>query len=87
MVFGEFAGTVVAAIGISFILGIAFGYSMSILTFGISPFSPVLAEVLALPFSMMLTILILESIVLLASCYLPASRAGSIDPASALRNL
>ncbi|MHA2263428.1 MAG: FtsX-like permease family protein [Candidatus Thorarchaeota archaeon] len=87
MVFGEFAGTVVAAIGISFILGIAFGYSMSILTFGISPFSPVLAEVLALPFSMMLVIIVLESAVLLASCYLPASRAGSVDPASALRNL
>ncbi|UCE10128.1 MAG: FtsX-like permease family protein [Candidatus Thorarchaeota archaeon] len=87
MVFGEFAGIVVAAIGISFILGIVFGYSMSILAFGISPFSPVLAEILALPLSVMLGILGLEGAFLLASCYLPASRAGSVNPASALRNL
>ena len=87
MVFGEFAGTVIASIGISLILGVIFGYSMSILTFGVSPFSPVLTEVLALPLSMMIVVLSLESIVMLASCYLPAKRAGSIDPASALRNL
>jgi ABC-type antimicrobial peptide transport system permease subunit len=87
MVFGEFAGSVVAAISISVILGFVFGYAMSILTFGISPFTPVLPEVLAYPFLMMLVTIAAESFVMLASCYVPAKRAGSIDPATALRNL
>jgi ABC-type lipoprotein release transport system permease subunit len=87
MVFGEFAGSVVAAITISVFLGIVFGYAMSILTLGLSPFVPVLPEVLSFPFTMMMVVLLLESVVLLMSTYLPARRAGSTDPASVLRNL
>ena len=87
MVFGEFAGTIVAAIGISVILGLMFGYTMSILTFGISPFSPIIAEVLSLPLLMMVAIVALESIVMIASCYFPARRASNADPATILRNL
>ena len=87
MVFGEFAGSVVAAITISVFLGIVFGYVMSILTLGLSPFAPVLPEVLSFPFTMMMVVLSLESVVLLMSTYLPARRAGSTDPASVLRNL
>ena len=87
MVFGEFAGSVVAAITISVFLGIVFGYVMSILTLGLSPFVPVLPEVLSFPFTMMMVVLSLESVVLLMSTYLPARRAGSTDPASVLRNL
>lgn len=87
MVFGEFAGSVVAAISISVILGFVFGYAMSIMTFGISPFSPVLPEVLSYPLLMMLVTIAAESVVMLASCYFPARRAGSVDPASALRNM
>ncbi|MGY5854885.1 MAG: FtsX-like permease family protein, partial [Candidatus Thorarchaeota archaeon] len=87
MVFGEFAGSVVTAITISAILGVLFGYSLSIMSFGISPFSPALAEVLAYPLVALLAILSLESVVMLASCYFPAKRASSIDPAGALRNL
>jgi len=87
MVFGEFAGSVVAAIAISVFLGVVFGYAMSILTLGLSPFIPVLPEVLSFPFMMMLVVLSLESVVMLMSTYLPARRAGSTDPASVLRNL
>ncbi|MHA1636931.1 MAG: FtsX-like permease family protein, partial [Candidatus Thorarchaeota archaeon] len=87
MAFGEFAGTIVAAIGISVILGLMFGFSMGILTFGISPFTPLNAEVLALPVFMMVTIIALESAVMIASCYFPARRASNADPATILRNL
>ncbi|MFW9907975.1 MAG: FtsX-like permease family protein [Candidatus Thorarchaeota archaeon] len=87
MVFGEFAGSVVAAISISVILGFFFGYALSIMTFGISPFTPVLPEVLAYPFMMMLVTIAAESAVMLASCYIPAKRAGAVNPATALRNL
>ncbi len=87
MVFGEFAGTVIASITVSILLGLVFGYSMSVLTLGISPFSPLLGEVLALPVTLMALILSLESLVMLGACYFPARSAGSVDPAYVLRNL
>ncbi len=87
MVFGEFAGTVIASISISVLLGFIFGYAMSVLTFGISPFSPILPEVLALPVLIMTGMVLLESTVMIGSCYIPARRAGNVDPAKVLRNL
>ncbi len=87
IVFGEFAGTVVAAIGISILLGLVFGYSMSLLTFGISPFSPILPEVLSFPLQIMGLTILAESAVMILSCYIPARRAGAVDPAVVLRNL
>ncbi len=87
MVFGEFAGSVVAAMSISIILGIVFGYIMSILTFGISPFSPLLGGALSFPLILIGLTLLLEGVVMLLSCYIPARRAGSVDPAAILRNL
>ena len=87
MVFSEFAGSVTAAIAISVVLGILFGYTMSILTFGLSPFLPILTEVLNYPLFFLVGVLSLETGVMLVSCYLPARKAGGTDPAVVLRNL
>jgi ABC-type antimicrobial peptide transport system permease subunit len=87
MVFSEFAGSVAAAIAISVVLGILFGYTMSILTFGLSPFLPILTEVLSYPLLFLIGVLSLETSVMLISCYLPARKAGTTDPATVLRNL
>jgi len=87
MVFGEFAGSVIAAMCISLALGAAFGYCMSLLTFGIAPFSPALGEVLTFPFTVMLLVLSVDSFAMLAACYIPALKAGAVNPAVVLRNL
>ncbi|NHJ14343.1 MAG: FtsX-like permease family protein [Candidatus Thorarchaeota archaeon] len=87
MVFGEFAGLILAALAISFILGIVFGYVMTSLTLGISMVFPILAEAIAFPVVVMLLTLALEGLVMVIACYIPARNAGSVDPAKVLRNL
>jgi putative ABC transport system permease protein len=87
MVFGEFAGIVLAAILISFLLGLVFGLVMTSLTFGIYAISPILPEVLAFPITIMVLTIALETIAMIVGCYIPARRAGETDPASTLRNL
>ncbi len=87
MVFGEFAGIVLAAIVISFALGMLFGLVMTSLTLGIYNVFPILPEVLAFPVTIMLLTLALEAIVMIIACYVPARRAGATDPAATLRNL
>ena len=87
LVFTEFAGSVVTAICISAFLGIVFGYVMSVLTAYMSPYTPILPITPSIPIFAMATILLIESIVMCASCYIPARRAGSVNPAEILRNL
>ena len=87
IVFAEFAGSVITAICISAILGVVFGYVMSILTVYMSPFIPILPIAPTIPLLSMTVILVTESIVMCASCYIPARKAGSVDPAGILRNL
>jgi ABC-type lipoprotein release transport system permease subunit len=87
MVFGEFAGIVLAATLISFLLGFVFGLVMTSLTFGIYAISPILPEILAFPVTVMILTISLETIAMIVACYMPARRAGATDPASTLRNL
>ncbi|MHA2041420.1 MAG: ABC transporter permease, partial [Candidatus Thorarchaeota archaeon] len=87
MVFGEFAGIVLAAILISFLLGLVFGIVMTTLTFGIYSISPILPEILAFPVTVMILTIALETTAMIVACYMPARRAGATDPANTLRNL
>jgi putative ABC transport system permease protein len=87
MVFNEFALAVLAATIISLFLGILFGYAMSLMTIGVAPFSTSFAPVLVIPFEWLTLTMVAEVIVLILSCYLPARKAGMVNPASALRNL
>jgi ABC-type antimicrobial peptide transport system permease subunit len=87
MVFGEFAGSVIVVIAVSFVMGLVFGYVMSILTVGISPFIPILPVAFSFPIITLPMLLLFQSGIMLASCYYPAKQAGTVDPAVVLRNL
>ncbi|MFW9849432.1 MAG: FtsX-like permease family protein [Candidatus Thorarchaeota archaeon] len=87
MVFNEFALAVVAATIISIFLGILFGYAMSLMTIGVAPFSTSFTPLLVIPTGWLLLTVLCEAFVLIASCYIPARKAGMVDPATALRNL
>ena len=87
IILSEFAGVITASIIISLILGVIFGYNMSILTIHISPFVPILPVKPEFPINSILLILTAESFAMLASCYIPARKANSFDPARILRNL
>ena len=87
LVFGEFAVSVLAVVLSSLGLGIVFGYTMTLLTFGISSIWPILPKVLTYPFFIMLLTVALEFVVMIAACYFPARRAGNTNPAEVLRNM
>ncbi len=87
LVFGEFAGSVMAAVVISLGLGILFGYSMTLLTFGISTVWPILPKLFTYPLTVMFLTVVVECAAMIASCYFPARRAGNTDPADVLRNM
>ena len=87
LVFGEFAGSVIAAVLVSLGLGLLFGYTMTLLTFGISSVWPILPKVFTYPLMVMLFTLAFECVAMILACYFPARRAGSTNPADVLRNL
>lgn len=87
LVFGEFAGSVLAAVLISLGLGVLFGYTMTLLTFGISSVWPILAKILTYPLMVMFFTVALECVAMIFACYFPARRAGSTNPAEVLRNM
>jgi ABC-type antimicrobial peptide transport system permease subunit len=87
LVFGEFAGSVLASVLISLGLGILFGYTQTVLTFGISSVWPILPKVLTYPLLVMFLTVIVECIIMIIACYYPARRAGNTNPAEVLRNM
>jgi ABC-type antimicrobial peptide transport system permease subunit len=87
LVFGEFAGSVMAAVLVSLALGVVFGYTATLLTFGISSIWPILGKVLTYPLFVMFITVALECVVMIIACYYPARRAGNTNPAEVLRNM
>jgi ABC-type antimicrobial peptide transport system permease subunit len=87
LVFGEFVGSVLAAVLISLGLGFLFGYTQTILTFGIFTVWPILPKVLTYPFLILPVTVTLECIAMIIACYFPARRAGNTNPAEVLRNM
>jgi ABC-type lipoprotein release transport system permease subunit len=87
LVFGEFAGSVMAAVLISLGLGLIFGYTMTLLTFGISSVWPILPRMFTYPLIVMFLTVAVECVAMIAACYFPARRAGNTDPAEVLRNM
>ncbi|TFG32853.1 ABC transporter permease [Candidatus Thorarchaeota archaeon] len=87
LVFGEFAGSVMAAVLVSLALGVVFGYTATLLTFGISSIWPILGKVLTYPLLVMFFTIALECVVMVIACYYPARRAGNTNPAEVLRNM
>jgi len=87
LVFGEFAGSVTAAVLLSLGLGVVFGYTATLLTFGISSVWPILGKVLTYPLLIMFSTISLECAVMIIACYYPARRAGFTDPGKVLRNM
>jgi len=87
LVFGEFAGSVMAAVLLSLGLGVLFGFTATLLTFGISSIWPILGKVLTYPLYVMFLTVALECAVMIIACYYPARRAGNTNPAEVLRNM
>ncbi|MGY5859588.1 MAG: FtsX-like permease family protein [Candidatus Thorarchaeota archaeon] len=87
LVFGEFAGSVLAAVLLSLGLGVLFGFTATLLTFGISSIWPILGKVLTYPLIVMFSTVALECVVMIIACYYPARRAGNTNPAEVLRNM
>ena len=87
LVFGEFAGSVMATVLLSLGLGVVFGFTATSLTFGISTIWPILGKVLTYPLYVMFLTVALECGAMIIACYYPARRAGNTNPAEVLRNM
>lgn len=85
--FEEFATIVITCILSGVLIGIPLGLTLGQLSYFISPIHPLLSQVLLLPFYELVTLLLLQQIILIPTCILPARHAASINPAEQLRNL
>ncbi len=87
VVLAEFVGVVLASLTLSLILGMVFGYVLSIVVFSMSPFSRMLAPVIVVPVGFLTVVVLLELVAMVGGSYLPAKEAAKTDPAIVLRNL
>ncbi|TFG34118.1 ABC transporter permease [Candidatus Thorarchaeota archaeon] len=87
LVFGEFAGSVLAAVVLSLLLGVVFGFTAILLTFGISSIWPILGKILTFPLYVMFITITIECVAMIIACFYPARRAGRTNPAEVLRNM
>ena len=87
IVVNEFAGLVITALIVSIGLGIIFGYASTFLILSLSPFTPLLSEVVSLPAEGALLVFGTELISLLLACYFPARKAAGFNVLDELRNL
>lgn len=87
LVIQEFAGAVLTAMFISLVLGIALGITLTTLSMGISPLWISSIYFPFVPFLHLSALVMLELVLLLSACIIPARRAGESNPVDLLRNL
>ncbi|MFW9932118.1 MAG: FtsX-like permease family protein, partial [Candidatus Thorarchaeota archaeon] len=87
LAFGEFSGIVLSSAGIGLVLGALFGYTFSLVAIGVAPFATVFPVQLSFPIISIEVVFLVELLVMILSCYAPARKVGSVEPAAVLRNL
>lgn len=87
VVLGEFASVIVAITCVSLLMGLFFGYAMSILIFTISPLQTLLPIVQSANIGIILAISLAELIVMLIACFHSSKTAGTTNMLQELRNL
>ncbi|MHA2261125.1 MAG: FtsX-like permease family protein [Candidatus Thorarchaeota archaeon] len=87
MVFQEFAGTLLITTVISVLVGAAFGFSMALLTFGVSPLVPSLVHTLSAPVGILGVMIGSEALALILVSYIAVRRMSGTNPARSLRNM
>ncbi len=87
LVIQEFAGAVLTAMIISLALGITLGITLTTLSLGISPLWITSIYIPFVPFLNLSILVMIELVLLLSACIIPARRAGESNPVDLLRNL
>ena len=87
IVMSEFAGTILASLVLSLVLGTVFGFIQSVIVFALSPATRILPAAISFPVEFLTMVLVVQVLVMTAAAYFPALDAARTDPAVVLRNL